>query len=179
MTTEVFSLQHGRQITVRDMRPEDAELLVNLFYHLSPETLYKRFHAVLDNLPEQRVRQMATKLALIDPQLQVALIALHNGHAIGVARLHRIPGTTQAESAIVIQDDYHREGLGTHLLKLLRERALGAGITHLVAMVQAQNHPILHLIHHSGLKSRWRVEQGETCMVVDIRTSGIPKVISA
>ena len=68
------------------MRPEDTDLLVDLFYHLSPDTIYKRFHAVLNDLPEERVRQEAARLARIDPRHAAALIALHDEHAVGVAR---------------------------------------------------------------------------------------------
>jgi 2-methylcitrate dehydratase len=39
----------------------------------------------------------------------------------------------------------------------------------LIAMVQAQNHPILKVIQRSGLKATWRFEQGESYLAVDIR----------
>ena len=172
MTDPLFSSRSGRQIAVRDLRPDDAELLVDLFYHLSPETIYKRFHTALDphSLPPDRVHQEAQRLARIDPERQVALVALHRGHAGGVARFHRVPVTADAESAIVIRDDYQMDGLGTHLLILLKEWAVEMGITHLMAMVQAQNHPILKVINRSGLKSEWRFEQGESYLAVDIRS---------
>jgi GNAT superfamily N-acetyltransferase len=163
-----FATHSGREISVRDMRPEDADLLVDLFYHLSPETVYKRFHAALSNLPEEQVRKMAADLADNDPEQEVALLALHEGAAVGAARFHRVPDTADAESAIVVRDDYQREGLGTFLLALLRERAIEMGITHLIAIVQAQNHPILKVVNRSGLDARWRFEQGESYLAVDL-----------
>lgn len=168
MKVHHFTTPSGRQIAVRDMRPADADLLVDLFYHLSPETLYKRFHAVLTNLPEERVRKLAADLADNDPEQEVALLALHEGTAVGVARFHRLPGTADAESAIVVRDDYQREGLGTFLLALLRDRARQMGITHLVAIVHAHNHPILKVVGRSGLNARWRFEQGESYLAVDL-----------
>lgn len=152
------------------MRPEDADLWVDLFRHLSKETIYKRFHAVLENLPEEHVRWEAERLARIDPEHQVALIALHDEHAVAVARFHRLPGTTEAEAAIVVRDDYQKEGLGTLLLSLLKQRAQEMGITHLIAVVQAQNHPILKVVSRSGLKCDWRFEGGESYLAVDIRS---------
>jgi RimJ/RimL family protein N-acetyltransferase len=174
----IFISRSGRQYHIRDLQLEDADLLVDLFYHLSPETIYKRFHAALDNLPEEHIRQEATRLADIDPENQIALIALYDDQtnsdqeteAVGVARCHRIPGTTDAESAIVIRDDFQQDGLGTFLMTLLRDRAVEMGIEHLIAMVQAQNHPILKVIQRSGLESKWRFEQGESYLTVDIRT---------
>jgi GNAT superfamily N-acetyltransferase len=168
MKSHQFTTRTGRQITVRDMRPDDVELLIDLFYHLSPETLYKRFHAILTNLPENHVRQLVTDLADNDPEQEVALLALHEGVAVGVARFHRVPGTADAEAAIVVRDDYQRDGLGTFLLTVLRDRALEMGIAHLVAIVQAQNHPILKVVNRSGLDSRWRFEQGESYLAVDV-----------
>ena len=173
-----FTSRSGRLFTIRDVRPDDADLLVDLFYHLSPDTIYKRFHAALHNLPEKRVREIAVQLANLEPENQLAIIALHAGaanpgeapHAVGVARFHRVPGSTDAESAIVIRDDYQQEGLGTFLMTCLRDRALAMGIEHLIAMVQAQNHPILKVIQRSGLKSTWRFEQGESYLAVDIRS---------
>ena len=174
MKTTAENLVHtrsGRQITIRDIRPDDAILLTDLFYHLSPDTIYKRFHVAMDphSLPREHVNQEAQRLAQIDPQSQAALIALHKGSAVGVARFHKVGDSPDAEAAIVIRDDFQRDGLGTVLLTLLREKALTMGIDFLIAMVQAQNHPILHLINHSGLKSRWRFDQGETYLAVDIR----------
>jgi RimJ/RimL family protein N-acetyltransferase len=176
MAERIFSSPTGRQYVVRDLRPEDADLLVDLFYHLSPETVYRRFHAALHNLPEERVRHLVDGLVKLDPQNQIALIALQVGEeaaqptqAVGVARCHRISGTTDAESAIVIRDDHQKGGLGTFLLDCLRDRALALGITHLIAIVQAQNHPILKVIQRSGLASHWRFEQGESYLAVDIR----------
>jgi GNAT superfamily N-acetyltransferase len=168
MTSHRFTTRSGRHITVRDMRPEDVDILIDLFYHLSPETLYRRFHAVLTNLPEPSVRKLVTGLADNDPAQEVALLALHRGMAVGVARFHRLPGTPDAETAIVVRDDYQRDGLGTYLLALLRDRALEMGITHLVAIVQAHNHPILKVVNRSGLHSRWRFEHGESYLAVDL-----------
>jgi RimJ/RimL family protein N-acetyltransferase len=166
-----FTTKSGHTIEVRDIKPDDAGLLVDLFYHLSPETIYRRFHMVIDpeTVPRQRIEEMAAQLSQIDPTRQVALAAVHEGVIIGVARFHRVPNTTDAESAIVIRDDYQREGIGTHLLALLRDHALQMGISHLIAMVQAQNHPIVKVIQRSGLDCRWRFEQGESFLAVDIQ----------
>lgn len=171
MTNQIYSTKSGRQITIRDLQPDDADLLVDLFYHLSPDTIYKRFHTVINpkTVPPEHIKMEAERLARIDPDCDGALMAILDGHAIGVARYHRIPNTNEAESAIVIRDDYQREGLGTYLLALLREKALSRGITHLIAMVQSQNNPILHVIKRSGLRSEWRYEQGETFLAVDLR----------
>lgn len=161
----------GRVITVRDLRVEDVDLLVDLFFRLTPETIYRRFHTVIDpeTVPRERIERMVAQLARIDPSSQVALVAILDDAIIGVARFHCVAGTTDAESAIVIRDDYQRDGIGTLLLELLRERALQMGVTHLIAMVQAQNHPIIKVVQRSGLNCRWRFEQGESYLAVDIR----------
>ena len=166
-----LTTKSGQTIEVRDIQTSDVNLLVDLFFHLSPETIYRRFHMVIDpeTVPRQQIEKMAAQLSQIDSSSQVALAAVHDGAIIGVARLHRIQGTTDAESAIVIRDDHQREGIGTHLLALLRERALQMGISHLIAMVQAQNHPILKVIQRSGLDCRWRFEQGESYLAVNLR----------
>lgn len=172
MTEFNYTAASGRHYQIRDLQSADAELLVDLFYQLSPETLYKRFHTVMDpeTMSIEQVRKLVHPLANIDPEQAVALLALHEGCAVGVARLHRTPVSTDAESAIVVRDDHQKDGLGTQLLILLRESALEMGITHLIAMVQAQNHPIIKVIQRSGLQAKWRYEQGETYLVVDIRS---------
>jgi RimJ/RimL family protein N-acetyltransferase len=167
----VFITKSGQKIAIRDLMPDDASLLVDLFYHLSADTIYKRFHTVInpENVPSEYIKKEAERLARIDQDSEAALVAILNGKAIGVARYHRIPNTTEAESAIVIRDDNQRMGLGTHLLFLLREKALASGITHLIAMVQSQNNPIIKVIKRSELDSEWRYEQGETYLAVDVR----------
>ena len=171
MEEKRFVSRSGQEYTLRAVQPEDTELLVELFYHLSPETIYKRFHTVLDpqRFPRERVEREARRVACIDPQIQAAIIALCQGELVGVAHYHRLPGTAEAEAAIVVRDDFQRDGLGTRLLENLRVRAQEMGITHLTAMVQAHNNPILKVIKRSGLKSRWRFERGEAYLAVDIR----------
>jgi acetyltransferase len=171
-----FTSPKGREYVIRDIQPQDTDLLVDLFYHLTPETIYRRFHTTIDpqTVPLEHIRQVAGQLARIDPDCDVALLALHQDQAVGVARFHRIQGTTDAESAIVVRDDYQREGLGTHLLELLRARAQEKGVTHLIALVLAQNNPITQVVRQSGLKSKWRFEQGESYLEVDITSPEVP-----
>ena len=113
----------GRNVRIRHIRPTDAGLLVDLFHHLSPETRRFRFFTALPDLPEDILWREARRYADFDEHKQAAFIALAreggNDHAIGVVRLvldKNDPDT--AEFAIVLRDDYQREGLGRVCLNL-------------------------------------------------------------
>ena len=132
----------------------DGDALRRLFFRLSPETVYRRFHSPIVR-PEQAHPE---RLLDIDHHDREAVVAVVDGEIVGVARYARWRGTDRADLAVVVADDWQRQGLATRMLSALAERAEAEGIQTFTASVQGDNQPTL------GLLRRFRpMERGTFC----------------
>jgi RimJ/RimL family protein N-acetyltransferase len=135
---EPFLLHDGRCVTVRHIRPADADLLMDFYARLSPEAGRQRFfHAHRVTADE------CQRMAAIEDNGGVALVALADEGTI-VADARCVPDTNNGKPgdagfAIAIRDDHQRAGLGTLLVDDLVAAAASAGITTLVAEVLGDN----------------------------------------
>ena len=139
------------------LESSDGMALRRFFYRLSPETIYRRFHSPLAR-PEQA---QPKRLLDIDHHDREAVVAVLDGEIIGVARYARRSGTDMAEVAVVVADDWQRQGLATRMLGALSELARPAGIRQFSVSMQADNraalrllrrfHPDAELTHSQGI----------------------------
>lgn len=160
-----LATRDGRSIRVRHIRSEDANLLVAMFWQLSSESRWRRFFVPLDNIEADHVEHEAQRLAAIDPDREVALIALADENnkesAIAVARYARFQTDADyAEASIVVRDDYQGAGLGQQLFDLLIQTALAQGITHMILLTHADNYGMIGLIHRLGMPYTSKITSG-------------------
>lgn len=147
-TTSV--LADGTELTIRPMRPEDAEIEQAFVRRLSPEARYFRFmHAVEELTPEMLVR-----FTQIDYSREMALIAVidEDGREkqIGVARYVINPDGESCEFAIVVSDERQKQGIGSLLMKGLMESARYHGLKSIEGAVLAENRDMLELMRSLG-----------------------------
>jgi acetyltransferase len=166
--------KRGRVVRVRHILSEDAALLVDLYNNLSPETRRLRFMAALPEMPAEVLWPEALRLSRINPLVEAALLALardgEQERAVGVARLIRDKlDPTTAEVAIVLRDDYQREGVGAQLFDLLLQVALVRGLARLCAVTLAGNLGMQRLVRKSGLPFTSTTSHGETSMLIMLR----------
>lgn len=168
-----YVIRDGRQVAIRSITPDDASRLVELFYRLSDITRRLRFHSMRQNVSLEEIEEEAERLSDLDPANQAALLATVEEEGeeqiVAVARLARSENPTEAESAIVVRDDYQRQGLGTHMLKLLVQVALSMNIERLTAWVMAENLHMLRIIQKSGLNVLAETRYGETYISVPVQ----------
>ena len=132
------------------LEPSDGEALLRLFYRLSPESIYRRFHSPLVRPDQARPERLLD----IDHHDREAVVAVLDGEILGVARYFRQPGEPEAELAVVVADDWQGQGLAIRMLRCLAGLARSAGITRFTASIQADNRPALALLrrmHPSGV----------------------------
>ena len=159
------SCSHIHSIRIRPIRPDDGRKLQRFHSRLSDSTIYKRFHGPKPELDEV----WACRFAELDGHAAVALVATTGtrGRIVGVARYYKIDATTTAEVAFVVEDAYQGCGLGTRLMKRLREQALQNGITKFVALLLPCNERMLRLLRALG-PTQIRAESGTVEVQVDI-----------
>jgi len=129
-------------VATRPVRPDDASLFCRLWERLSPETVYRRFHAPLRRPPVE-----ADRLVHVDHDLREALVAVVGGDLVGVARYDRSPADPgTADVAVVVEDTWQGVGVGRQLLGELTELAARRGVRSLTADVQADNDRMVGLL---------------------------------
>ncbi len=130
-------------VATRPVQPDDGALFRRLWPRLSPDTVYRRFHAPLRGLPPEAVERLVT----VDHDLREAVVGLVGGEVVGVARYDRSPGDpATAEFAILVEDGWQGVGLGRQLLIELIGLAADRGVRTLTATVQRDNDRVIGLI---------------------------------
>ena len=134
------------------LEPSDGPALRRLFFRLSPETVYRRFHSPVVR-PEQTQPQ---RLLAVAHHARAAVVAVEDGKIVGVARYVGRPGSDSAEIAIVVADGWQRQGIATRMLSALHDRAEDEGIAEFRLTIQADNRPMLELFRrfYPGLRGR-------------------------
>lgn len=159
---EWVRLQSGQQVKIRPIQPEDALRLQKLFQRLSPESVFLRFLGTRKTLTNQD----AQRLAHVDYDQRMAFVAtLADGPEeilIAVARYSAIAGSDplEAEAAVIVEDSYQHQGLGTLMLERLSTYARQHGIQRFWAAVHHSNSRILRFLKHSGLPLEMSLEEG-------------------
>ena len=138
--------EKGLALHLRPIRADDDATLVEFHSRLSTDSIYRRYFSLHPVLSEAEVRH----LTHVDYAERFAFIVLRRGVMIGVGRYDRIPATTEAEVAFVIEDQYQGQGIGLLLLEHLADAAQALGITVFSAETQASNRDMMHVFYSSG-----------------------------
>jgi GNAT superfamily N-acetyltransferase len=153
-------LADGTEVLVRPVRITDEEPLQKIFYTQSDESTYRRFMAHRAVHPHREMQ----KLVDLDYEQNMALVVTREdqGHEriLAMCRFDVDEATRLADIAFVVRDDWQRRGLGTLLMRRMREIARARGLAGFSADVLATNDPMLKVFHRSGLRVRSRLEDG-------------------
>ena len=145
-----FTLADGIEITLRPIRPEDAEIEQAFVRGLSPEAKYFRF---MDTLRELS-REELIRLTQIDYARDLAFIATtrEGGKAIeiGVARYFTNPDGESGEIALAVADAWQNLGIGSRLMGCIIDAARERHFRCLQGEVLADNVKMLRLMDKLG-----------------------------
>jgi RimJ/RimL family protein N-acetyltransferase len=145
LVSELETIDHMR-LWVRPIRPEDADGLVVFHAGLSARSVYRRYFFSHPQLSPTEIERFTR----VDYRDRLALVVEDHGNLIGVARYERQEGTTAAEVAFVVADEFQHHGIGTVLLKRLAEAAWTTGIRSFEAETLSENRAMLDVFLHSG-----------------------------
>ena len=140
-------LRDGLTVSIRPIRPEDNDGMLQMWERLSPETIRMRFFSFRTMTAEQM--RYFTEL---DYRNRFALVAETGGRLVGVARFDRLRDDAQAaEFAVLVEDAEQGRGIGTALLRALFEPARDLGITKFEGDVLRENARMLRMMRDAGL----------------------------
>jgi acetyltransferase len=146
-----WELPDGRTVTVRPIRPEDAELEQEFVKRMSDESKYYRFMDTIRELTQA----MLVRFTQIDYDREMALVATiqdENGKElqIGVSRYVTNPDGESVEFALAIADDWQKHGIGRKLMTALIDCARMKGHRSVVGDVLAMNTKMFRLMSSLG-----------------------------
>lgn len=148
-----WQLADGTDITIRPIRPEDAELVQAFVNGLSDESKYFRFMNSMQELTET----MLVRFTQIDYSREMALVAVTHEQGreveLGVARYAINPDGNSCEFALVVADNVTGKGLGQKLMVSLMEAARASGLKIIEGEVLKNNQNMLKLINRLGFSS--------------------------
>jgi acetyltransferase len=130
-----WTMKDGTRVMLRPIRPEDEPLMVKFHQALSERSVFLRyFHA--PKLSQRTAHERLVRMCFLDYDREIALLVDHttpgNGEheILGVGRMSKMHGTSAAELAVLVRDQYQRRGLGIELLRRLiivaRDEQLGS-----------------------------------------------------
>jgi acetyltransferase len=149
-----YQLSDGRDMVIRPIRPEDAEIESTFVRNLSPESKYFRFMQSLQELTEE----MLVRFTQIDYDREMAFIATteFNGNEaeIAVGRYVTNPDGNSCEFAIVVGDEWRRMGIGTRIMMALMQVAKSRGLKTMEGEILTENTKMISLARKLGFTIR-------------------------
>jgi len=146
-----WELPDGRLVTIRPIRPEDADIEQDFVKRMSDESKYYRFMDTLRELTQA----MLVRFTQIDYDREMALIATIPGEdgkelQIGVSRYVTNPDGESVEFALAVADDWQKQGVGRKLMTALIDSARQKGYRAVVGDVLALNSKMFRLMTSLG-----------------------------
>jgi GNAT superfamily N-acetyltransferase len=126
----------------RSADPTDLDALIAMHAHCSPESRYRRYLMAVSDVRKESVRRLLEATA--------TTVAVAPGEHI-VAMGNVALGEPEAEAAILVEDEFQRQGIGRTLATMLAAEAVAAGAEVLTATVLASNVPIRRTLAAAGL----------------------------
>jgi len=154
------TLTDQRRIRIRALHSHEEGPIRLLHERMSPRTRYLRFLSPIPTLPDALVR----RLACVDYRRRLAVVAEDEAAGcagvVALASFSAVDETT-AEVAVVVQDDWQRQGVGTALVSTILDAAEKRGFDRFVATIAADNAIIRRLLDRCG-----RIVAGHTSLGV-------------
>jgi acetyltransferase len=150
-----WTMRDGTAISIRPIRPEDEPCMVKFHETLSERTVYLRYFHLM-NLEQRTQHERLTRICFIDYDREMALVAERRNpetgevEILGVGRMMKIHGTSEAEIAVVISDKWQGRGLGKELLARLLIVGADEKLTKLTADILPDNREVMRICEKLG-----------------------------
>lgn len=155
LTPFTVEISAAQRALIREVRPDDKDLLLVGFDHLSAQSRYFRF---LGAHPRLSAKELEDFTATNDEKhMAVGALITNRPNEVpaGIARYVRtVDGADTAEFAVTIIDRFQGLGLGSLLLGVLAKCAVFQDVSAFVSVVHSENRAMLSLIHQLGGQCR-------------------------
>lgn len=159
----------GMPLFIRPIKPEDAELFVELFNTLSPTSIYYRFFRAMKQLSHK----MLARFTQVDYDREISMVAIDEASneekMIGVSQVFIHPDGKHGEFSILVGDPWHGKGVGAKLLEHVLKIAKHRGLVNVWGTVLRENINMLALGRKLGFKTEWSADGLECELSIDLR----------
>ena len=142
--TRKVRLKDNREVTIRFLKKEDKDKLLEMFNSMSDEALKWE-------MPPYTEKVIERWIANIDHL--IPLIAEYNSHIIGYGSIYKYPHPRRkgvSDLGMRLHQDFHNVGLGSAMLNLLLELAQEEKLHRITLNVIADNEIAFHLYKKFG-----------------------------
>ena len=150
-----WTMKDNNPVTIRPIRPEDEPAMVRFHETLSERSVYLRYFHLM-NLEQRTQHERLTRICFIDYDREMALVAERRNpetgesEILGVGRMMKIHGTTEAEVAVLISDKWQGRGLGKELLARLLIVGADEKLSKLTADILPDNREVMRICEKLG-----------------------------
>ena len=158
-------MKGGEPVTIRPIRPEDEPLLIRLHQALSERTVYLRYFQPL-KLSQRTAHERLTRICFIDYDREIVLVVEHKNaqglpEIIAIGRLSKLRGAgNEAELAVLVDDRYQFQGLGTELYRRLIAVARDEKLKRVVCTILTENREMRAICLKLGFHLESDLEDG-------------------
>ena len=168
-----WTTRAGLDVLIRPIRGDDEELMACFHRTLSPESVYTRYFNVLklsERIAHKRLDRVCHPPTREESVLVVERVVPGSSECeiIGVGRLSAPPDTSTGEVAIIVSDAYQRQGIGSRLLRRLRDIAEEKQLSRLRADILSTNAVMLRVCSNAGMHLVGRTDAAEMRAEIDI-----------
>ena len=167
-----WELPGGETVTVRPIRPEDAEMEASFVRNLSDNARHFRFMTGVKEL----TREMLIRFTQIDYDRELALVGLveRGGKETQIAVARYVKADPEsAHISVVVADEWQGKGIGGRLLEMLLEAARARGIVRMGGEVLADNTKVRSVLARLGFTFH-RDPDGGDVFSIEKRLAGGP-----
>jgi acetyltransferase len=160
-----WNMKNGDPVTIRPIRPEDEPLLIRLHQALSERTVYLRYFQPL-KLSQRTAHERLTRICFIDYDREIVLVVEHKGsngntEIIAIGRLSKLRGgSNEAELAVLVDDRFQGQGLGTELYSRLISVARNEKLKRVICTILAENREMRAICQKLGFRMQADMEDG-------------------
>ena len=137
-------------MTLRPLRPEDADIELEFITGLSAETRQSRLVGGARAITRKYIEELTRVDYRRDMALAATVMLDDKETLIAVARYVLEPAGRDCEFAIVVADAWQGRGIGRRMMQKLIKTARGSGIRAIYGDVLSVNVPMLALLRRLG-----------------------------
>lgn len=149
---DTWRTRNGTPISLRATHEDDASLIQELVDGLSLKSRYQRFFYAVHELPPETLHRFTHN----DPHESMNLVAVMQRDdrevPVAMAQYATDGDPERTEFAVVVADEWQREGLGRRLVEALACIARAAGVARLEGDILADNEPMQRMMLKMGFE---------------------------
>jgi acetyltransferase len=168
-----FAMKDGTEVTFRPIRPEDEPLMGKFHETLSDRSVYMRYFSS-PSLSSRVAHERLARICFVDYDRVMALVVDYKDRAtgqhriLGVGRLIKLHMKHEAEVAVLVSDQYQKQGLGIELLRRTVQIARDEKLSGVHAEMLRDNLGVQNIFKKVGFRLCLQADSSSISAVLDL-----------